>query len=205
MAYTPQEDSYLLEAIGCGLIPRIHIDQTGNSFGGEVALEMGAVSVSRADYTSDEALERMASEGVFVELLPGVTYHLAEATKGGKGLKDFWPERVRKMINMGIPVTLATDYNPGSSRILSMQAVMQHGSRLYRMGFAELMGAATLNAAHSIGVNKERGNIQVGKKADLAIVGVSEYGQLIDISGSNLVKYVIKDGVLVVQNTSMVD
>ncbi len=187
-----------------GLKTRIHIDQTGNSHGGEIALEMGAVSVSHADYTSDDALRGIAEKGIYVELLPGVTYHLAEATPGGKTFKDFWPERTRHIIDLGIPVTLATNYNPGSSRMLSMLAVMHHGSRLYRMSFAEVIGAATINSAHSLGLGEDRGNILVGKSADLVVFDTPNYGQLIDVTGVNPVKYVIKEGKLVVHNNPRV-
>lgn len=184
-----------------GLKGRIHIDQTASCGGGKAAIESHAVSVSHADYTSDDELQVMSEKQIFVELLPGVTYHLAESIKGGKHLKDFWPERVAKMKEMQLPLVLATDYNPGSANILSMQAIMEHASRIYRMDYATILGAATLNAAHSIGRSNTIGNIQVGKNADLVIFDVEEYGSLIDQSGANLVSYVIKNGILVVNNT----
>ncbi len=191
------------EIIHCGrrngLLVRLHIDQTDNNLGGELAVHEHAVSVSHADYTSFASLRALAQRKTMVELLPGVTYHQAEFM-----VKDFWKERVNIMKEMDVPLCLATDYNPGSSRIASMPAIMQHAARFYGLTPEEDIRAGTINSARSLGLDHDRGSITVGKNADLVVVALEHYQELIDFSGTNVVKHVIKDGKVVVRSGQLV-
>ena len=104
-----------------------------------------------------------------------------------------------KMIEKGVRVAIATDYNPGSCRTQSMKSIMEAAARLYRMNYKEILDAATINAAHAIDRADEIGSIDVGKKADIVIHDCKAHGILIDNFGINLVDTVIKDGKIVYQ------
>lgn len=108
------------------------------------------------------------------------------------------PAKVRRMVDAGCRLALATDYNPGSCPTVSMQAVMQLAARIYRLGYAEVWQMATINAALALGLADDRGSIEPGKLADLVIWAVPEHGQVINRFGSNLAEVVIKAGEVVV-------
>ena len=101
------------------------------------------------------------------------------------------------MLDKGVRVAIATDYNPGSCRTQSMKAVMETAARLYRMNFMEIIDAATINAAYALDRQEQIGSIEINKKADLVIHDCEEHGILIDNFGINLVDTVIKHGEVV--------
>ncbi len=178
--------------MGFGL--KIHTEQTGYLGGAGLAAELRATSADHLDYTDPQEIKKMAEAGTIGVLLPGVTYHLMEIIR-----KDFFPAQVREMINKGMSLALATDYNPGSSNTQSMQAVMELAARLYRMTPTEIINAVTINAAHAINKAREVGSLEEGKKADIVIFDCPEYEMLIDNFGVNLVDTVIKNGKVVVE------
>jgi len=202
----------LEEAKRCGLRLKLHAEQTAYLGGAEVAAELGATSVDHLDFIcdpqktrdgwklTDEHLRKLVKLGVVGVLLPGVTYHLMEMIPGSKVIKDFLPATVQHLINAGVAVALATDYNPGSCRAQSMQAVMGAAARLYRMNYAQIINASTINAAHAIDRAREIGSLEPNKRADIVILNCNEHGILIDSFGVNLVDKVIKDGRLAVDN-----
>ncbi len=178
--------------MGFGL--KIHAEQTEYLGGAGLAAELHARSADHLDYITPRETKKMQESGTIGVLLPGVTYHLMEIVR-----KNFFPASVREMIDKGLPVALATDYNPGSSNTQSMQAVMELAARLYRMTPAEIINAATINAAHAIDKAQEIGSLEVGKKADIVIFDCPEYEMFIDNFGINLVDTVIKNGRIVVE------
>jgi len=178
--------------MGFGL--KIHAEQTDHLGGAGLAAELRARSADHLDYILLDEIKKMAKSGTIGVLLPGVTYHLMEMVE-----KDFFPAQVREMIYNGLAVALATDYNPGSSNTQSMQAVMELAARLYRMTPAEIINAATINAAHAIDKAQEIGSLEVGKKADIVIFDVPQYEMLINNFGVNLVNTVIKNGRIAIE------
>lgn len=187
-----------------GMALRFHADQTGNRGGAALAIELGAASADHLEcVTDDEIIALAASETVGV-LLPGVTHHLLQATptalpeQGDQRPPAMTPAKVRRMVDAGCRLALATDYNPGSCPTVSMQAVMQLAARIYRLGYAEVWQMATINAALALGLADDRGSIEPGKLADLVIWAVPEHGQVINRFGSNLAEVVIKAGEVVV-------
>ncbi len=181
----------LNEAKKHGLKLKLHVEQTGWSGGGELAAEMQVASADHLDFLSRAGIEQMHQKGVVGVLLPGVTYHLMEFKK---------EIAVKDMIDGGLAIALATDYNPGTCRTQSMQAILEAGCRLYRLTYAQAINAATINAAYAIDRGKSHGSLHPGKRADIAIFNCTEHGILINNFGINHVHSVIKSGRMVVEN-----
>ncbi|HEX7039579.1 MAG TPA: imidazolonepropionase [Trueperaceae bacterium] len=204
-AFTYEECRSIAEAaLARGMRLKLHADQTGWARGTELAVELGATSVDHLDYVSDEAVAMLAGSEVVGVLLPAVTHHMLEMVPvqdqgrwvGPK--KPFMPELARRLIRRGVVVALSCDYNPGTAPTLSMQATMQLASRLYRLSYAEVWHMSTINAAKALGLEREVGSVEVGKRADLVLWSVAEHGMVINRFGTNLVDSVVKDGRLVV-------
>ena len=107
------------------------------------------------------------------------------------------------MIDSGMAVALATDYNPGTCRTQSMQAILDCACRLYRMTYAQAINAATINAAFALDRGSTVGSLAPGKKADMAIFDCTEHGIIINNFGVNHVHTVIKDGNVVVRDRQL--
>lgn len=170
---------------------KLHVEQTACCNGAELAAEVGAVSADHLDCISAEGIAAMSARQVIGVLLPGVTYHLMEFTK---------TIPVQQMIDAGMPVALATDYNPGSCRTQSMQAILEAACRLYRMSYAQAINAATINAAFALGRENTIGSLAPGKRADICVINCSEHGEIINNFGINHIATVIKSGRVVVQD-----
>jgi len=168
-----------------GLKIKIHADELSNTGGAELAAEFGAVSADHLIYVEDEGIHLMHKAGVVPVLLPGTTLLLR--------MERTAPPR--KIIEKGLPVSLATDCNPGSSMIESMQIIMSLACLLYRMSPAEALSAATLNAAFAIEKGNEIGSLAPGKYADMVIWDAGDYREIAYNFGINLVDKVVKQGV----------
>ena len=192
--------------LGMGI--RVHSDQTGDGGGAFVAAELGAASADHADYTTDEGFRAMAEAGTAAILFPGVTYHMLEMTPvlvNGTleaAEKPFMPQVARRAIDSGCVVALSTDYNPGSCPTLSMQTVMQLAARLFRLGYAEIWNMCTINAAASLGRGHDRGSLEPGKRADIAVWKVPDHGMAIHRFGTNMVDDVVIEGRRVVRKVA---
>ena len=184
----------LTAAKDCGMGLKVHAEQTSYNRGANLAARLQAVSADHLDYITEKGMEAMKEADVTAVLLPGVTYHLTEMIPGHKKIKRFLPSKVRKMLDKGVRVAIATDYNPGSCRTQSMKTIMETAARLYRMNFREIIDAATINAAYALDRQNQIGSIEIGKKADIVIHDCEEHGILIDNFGINLVDTVITDG-----------
>lgn len=172
-------------ALGMGL--KIHADEIVPLGGAELAAELGAVSADHLLVVSDRGIESMAGAGVIAVLLPGTTFYLRE--------KHYAP--ARKMIAAGVPVALATDFNPGSSPTNNLQLIINIACLYLEMNPAEVINAVTINAAHALGRACEIGSLEVGKKADLVIFDAPNPDYLAYRYGTNLVEMVIKKGKVV--------
>jgi len=179
----------LLEAKRHGLVPKVHADELSYSGGAELASEVGAISADHLVFSSDEGISSMVRNNVIGILLP-----VSSLTLGNKYAK------ARKMIDSGMVIALGTDYNPVCWN-LNMQIVMALGIYSLRMTQAEVISASTINAAASIGLEGKLGSLEVGKQADILILGVENYRQIGYKFGTNLVESVIKRGEVVVNNS----
>lgn len=163
---------------------KLHADQLTALGGAKLAAELGAVSADHLEFIDDEGIRMMKEAGVIGVLLPGACF--------GLGMKEY--PLARKMIDQGLPVALATDFNPGSSMTESMPIILSMACLMMRMSPAEAVVASTMNSAYAVQRADHVGSIEVGKKADLVIWNVQDYREIPYHYGVNLVDQVIKDG-----------
>jgi len=166
---------------------KLHADQLSALGGSKLAAELGAVSADHLEFIDDEGIEMMKQAGVIAVLLPGACF--------GLGMKEYPP--ARKMIDQGLPVALATDFNPGSSMTESMPIILSMACLMMKMSPAEAVVASTINSAYAVGRADDVGSIEKGKKADLVIWNVQDYREIPYHYGVNLVDQVIKEGEVV--------
>jgi imidazolonepropionase len=183
--FTVEEARRVLEAgLAHGLAPRLHADEFVDSGAAELAGEMGAVTADHLVAVSQAGIEALARGGVFAGLLPGVSFFLMKET--------YAP--ARRLIEAGVPVTLATDCNPGSSHTESLPTVLQLAVFRLGMFLEEALTAVTLNAACALGLGHRLGTIEPGKQADLVILDAPNVLHLAYHYGVNPVRTVVKRG-----------
>lgn len=174
----------LMTGIKYGLKPKIHANELGYTGGIQVGVKYNALSVDHLEYTGEEEIEALRNSETMPTVLPGSAFFL-----------NLPPAPVRKMIQAGLPVALASDYNPGSSPSGNMQLVLSMGCITYKMTPEEAINASMLNSAYAMNVSDELGSIAVGKKANLFITKpMPSYSYLPYAFGSNHVEQVILNG-----------
>jgi imidazolonepropionase len=162
-----QSQKVLAAARKHGLGTRAHVGQfTATRLGGLLAHQ--PASLDHMDCVQDEDVSLLAQGETVAALLPGANYFL--------GHKEF-PD-ARKLIDAGVPVALATDYNPGSSPTTSMPFVISLACTHMKMMPAEALAAATINAACALRLQERKGSIEAGKDADLAVFDVDDYREI---------------------------
>jgi imidazolonepropionase len=184
-----QSERILRTAQALGLEPRVHADELTDLGGAALAARLSARTADHLLFASDEGIRAMAAAGVIAVLLPGTAYFLH--------LQRY--ARARDMIAAGVPVALATDFNPGSCMTESMPLVLNLACTQMRMLPAEAITAATLNAAWAIGEADCVGSLEVGKQADLLILDAPNHAHLCYHFGVNLTHTVVKSGKVVVE------
>jgi len=168
-AFTVDEARTVLEAaLHNGFRLRVHAEQFRPGTGTALAAELGAATADHLEAVTSEALALLREAAVQPVLLPGSVFAL--------GREQYPP--ARKMIEMGLGIVLATDFNPGSSPVASMPFIMSLACLQMRLTPAEALAAATLNAAYSLGVGDRVGSLEVGKHADLLIHEFTDYREL---------------------------
>ncbi len=167
-----------------GFALKFHADEIVGIGGAELAAKLGAVSADHLDVISDAGISAMADAGTIGVLLPGTIHFL--------DMKNKPP--ARKMIEAGVPLALATDFNPGSSATVSLQMIMNLAAVRLKMTASEIINCVTINSAHALLVADRVGSIEIGKQADLVIWDADNYKQLPYFYGFNLVEFVIKRG-----------
>ncbi|OLS40373.1 imidazolonepropionase [Bacillus sp. MRMR6] len=193
--FSPEQSRLILEAgKRHGLIAKIHADEIEPYEGAELAAEIGAISADHLLRASEKGLKAMAEKGVVGVLLPGTAYFLMAESANG-----------RKMVDLGVPVALSTDCNPGSSPTISLPFIMNLGCLKMGMTPAEVITAATINAAHAINRGNEIGSLEVGKKGDVTIFKVENYMKLQYAYGVNHVDTVVKNGRVVVRGGQLIE
>ena len=182
-----QSRQILLAARRLGLRPKLHADEIVSLGGAELAVELGAVSADHLMAVSAEGIRQLAESETVAVILPATTFCLMG--------EQYAP--ARSMIEQGVAVALASDFNPGSSPVNSMQIVMGLACRQLKMMPAEVISAVTINSAHALGRAARVGSLEVGKQADLVIFDASDYRYLMYRFGTNLAMTVIKSGQVV--------
>jgi imidazolonepropionase len=142
-----------------GLAPKLHADQLSSGGGAELAAEVGALSADHLECASDAGIAAMAAAGVVAVSLPIATLYLRQQ-----------PMPARKFIEAGVPVAVATDFNPGSAPSWDLPLAMMLACHLQRMTPAEALKGATSIAARALGLAGQAGEVTTGCRADLAII-----------------------------------
>jgi len=167
--FTNDEAWQILSAARChGLGLRMHADQLSLSGGAKLAAELNATTADHLEHTDAGGITALKMAKVQPVLLPGSVYALGSSR---------YPA-AREMIDAGLAVVLATDFNPGSSPTPSMPMVLSLACTQMKMTPAEAITAATINAAYSLGRGGEIGSLEKGKRADFVIHDVSDYREL---------------------------
>ncbi|MCM3597592.1 imidazolonepropionase [Metabacillus idriensis] len=182
-----QSRVFLSKAKQKGFKVKIHADEIDPLGGAELASELGAVSAEHLVGTSDEGIKQLAEKGVIACLLPGTSFYLSKPDHA----------KARKMLEEGVAVTLATDFNPGSCPTENLQLIMAFAAVMYKMTSKEIWNAVTVNAAYAIGLGGIRGIIAPMKQADLVIWDAGNYEYIPYHFGVNHAKAVIKKGDIV--------
>ena len=193
--FSPEQTKILLEAgKKMGFKLKIHADEIIPLQGAELAAELQAVSADHLLAASDEGMQAMKEAGTTAVLLPGTSFYLMLGKYA----------QARKMIDMGIRVALASDYNPGTCPCENLQTIMTFACFGMHMTPAEILPAMTINAAHAIDRSEVIGSLEEGKQADIIILNAPNWEYVIYHYGINHVDKVIKNGRVVVDNTQLV-
>lgn len=186
--FTVEETARILEAgIRCGLRPKIHANELDYSGGIEVGVKYNALSVDHLEYTGDEQIAALLGSETMPTILPGAAFFL-----------ELVYAPVRRMITAGLPVAMASDFNPGSSPSGNMQFILSMACIKYRMLPEEAIHAVTINGAYAMGLSKDYGSIARGKVANLFITKpIPSYSFMPYAFGSNKVERVILNGQVV--------
>ncbi|NRA71865.1 MAG: imidazolonepropionase [Gammaproteobacteria bacterium] len=166
---------------------KLHAEQMSNLGGSELAASYQALSVDHIEYLDEEGVKAIAASGTVAVVLPGAFYFLRE-TK----LPPFDLLRQYK-----VPMAIATDSNPGSSPLCSLQLMLNMACTLFRMTPFEALAGVTINAAKALGISENVGSLTVGKQADLVLWDIEHPAQLSYQFGVNPCLQVIKAGKIV--------
>ncbi|HXE57777.1 MAG TPA: imidazolonepropionase [Gemmatimonadales bacterium] len=159
-AFTPEEGRRILRAgLAHGLGAKLHADQLTDGGGALLAAELGAASADHLEHVSGKGIEALAAAGVVAVSLPLATLYLRQR-----------PMPARRLIEAGVPVAVATDFNPGSAPSYHLPLALTLACTLQRMTPAEALKGATILAARAVGLDQVVGSIEPGKQADLAVI-----------------------------------
>lgn len=166
------------------LIPRLHADEFEDSGAAELAADVGALSADHLMAVSDRGIQKLAENNVLATLLPGTTFFLGKQT--------YAP--ARKLLDAGVEVALATDFNPGSCHIQSMPFIITLACIHLKMTVEEAFAAATFFAAQSLNLEKNIGTISVGKRADLIVWNINSLMEIPYNVSDIGIRMIIKNG-----------
>lgn len=180
-----QSRRILLRGRELGMKLKIHADELTPSGGSLLAAELGAVSADHLEHIDDRGIDEIRRSGVIAVLLPGVSFFLNHG---------YAP--ARKLIHAGVPVAIASDFNPGSCMSYHMPLMMTIACTHMQMTPEEALTACTLNGAAALAVADLVGSVEVGKHADLILYDIPNYRYLAYHFGTNHVAKIIKKGII---------
>lgn len=189
-----QSRRVLVAGKGSDLKPKVHADEMSLLGGTELAASVGAVSADQMLFSSEDGMKAMAQKGVIATLLPASSFSLMNGRYAN----------AREIINLGVPLALATDFSP-NCWVESLQLVIAFACHFMKLNAAEAITATTINAAHALSRASEIGSLEVSKKADVLVLNVPNHRFLGYRYGVNLIDKVIKNGRLVVDKESTKD
>ncbi len=183
--FTAEESFKILSsAKDIGLIPKIHSDEIESIGGTAVARDLKAISAEHLIVCDEEGISNLKSGSTIACLLPLTSLYLGAS---------FAP--AKKMLEKGVPIAIATDFNPGSCPNNNIQLAINLGALRYKLTPEQILTSVTLNAAAAINRSEDVGTIEIGKRADFVIWDSPDLNYICYRMGSNLVKSVIKNGV----------
>ena len=184
--FTVADTERILEAgIKYGMRPKIHANEMAISGGVQVGVKYGAISVDHLEQMGDAEIECLKGSETMPTVLPGCAFFL-----------NLPLSPARKMIDAGLPVAMASDYNPGTAPSNNMQLILSMACIRYRLTPEEAFNATTLNTAYAMGVSQELGSIAVGKKANFYITKpIPSYAYMPYSFGENKVERTFLNGV----------
>ena len=186
--FTVKDTERILEAgLKYGLRGKIHANELDYSGGVQAGVKYSALSVDHLEFVGEKEIRALLNSETMPTVLPGAAFFLGMV---------YAP--VRKMIDAGLPLALASDFNPGSSPSGNMQLILSMASILYKLLPEEAINATTINTAYAMGVSKELGSIARGKKANVLITKeIPTYEYLPYYYGTNKVETVILNGEII--------
>ena len=184
--FTYEETKQILEAgKKHGLTPKVHAEQLSHFGGIQAGVECGAISVDHLEFCDDTDIALLKQSNTMATVLPGAAFFL------GLPLPP-----ARKMIDSGLPIAFASDYNPGSCPSGNMNFMMSLGCVQYKLTPEEVINACTINSAYAMNASHEVGSITIGKKANFFITKpISSYSFIPYSYGSNLIESVYLSGI----------
>jgi imidazolonepropionase len=177
----------LMAGLKYGLVAKLHANELDYSGGIQTGVKYNALSVDHLEFTGDDEINSLKGSETMPTLLPGSAFFL--------GMPD---PPVRKMINAGLPIALASDYNPGSSPSGNMNFIMSLGCIKLKMLPEEVINAVTINSAYAMGISETHGSIAIGKVANIFITKeIPSYEFMPYSFGSNLIETVLLKGQII--------
>jgi len=176
IGFSPAQVRRVFEAAASYKLPvKLHAEQLSNLHGAALAAEFGALSADHLEYLDDDGVAAMARAGTVATLLPGAFYFVRETRL----------PPIAKLRELGVPIALATDCNPGTSPLTSLLLVMNMGATLFRLTVEECLAGVTRQAARALGLAGEAGTLEAGKRCDLAIWDIERPAELVYRMGLN--------------------
>jgi imidazolonepropionase len=178
IGFTPAEtERVFARAAGLGLPVKLHAEQLSDLGGASLVARYAGLSADHLEWTSDEGVRAMAAAGTVAVLLPGAYY----------ALRDTRPPPIARFREHGVAMAVATDLNPGTSPLLSLRLAMSMACTLFRLTPEEALRGATVNGARALGLD-DRGTLETGKRADLAVWNVKHLPELCYWIGGSLLR-----------------
>jgi imidazolonepropionase len=186
--FTQEESERILSAAAKhGLVPKVHANQLSRSGGVQAGVNCNAISVDHLEYVDTEEIEALLNSSTMPTLLPGAQWFL-----------QLPAPPARRMMDAGLPLALASDYNPGSSPSGNMNFMISLACVQYKMTPEEAINAATINSAYAMGLSKTHGSIAVGKQANIFITKeIPNYAYLPYSFANTLIETIILNGKII--------
>ncbi|MCU1235580.1 MAG: imidazolonepropionase [Candidatus Solibacter sp.] len=181
--HLPFFERYLGAARDLGYASRIHAEGPDPAAAIALAIRQRAAGIDHLEHATEFHARQVADAGILVTLLPGVSFH-----------NDRQSPPARTLIDSGAAIALGTNFNPHHTPMLSMQTIIALACWRLRMTLEEAISASTINGAHALGCADRTGSLELGKSADLLILNTSDYRDLSNSIGTNVVHVTMKGG-----------
>ena len=185
LAFSVEQTRKVFEkAKSLGLNVKLHSEQFSSMGATDMACEFDALSVDHLEFTQESTVEKMAKSGTVAVLLPGAYYFLRETQM----------PPIELFRKYDIPIAIATDLNPGTSALCSLQLMMNMAAVIFRLSVGEVFKAVTINAAKALGLEKTKGKLEIGYDADFCVWDVNHPRDLVCAYLPNSLYYSVQNG-----------